>query len=291
MSLKYDYFDGPAGLLQQCDAAFLAGQQFVGVGGVDVESLSLGDRDGSNLGAGSAQPGTYFTIYGAGNAAIAAWFLVSGEVAPSVPGATLLQITLLSGDSSAQCATKIAAALNGLPQKYFQAVTIGNAIQTTTNMPAAVSPLTLGASGWGTAAAAVVQAGIAPTGNFLAISNDLKTNAAAGFTIFTLNYTATGISSAILRGTNGNNAASNCPRHPVGACNCNGNVGSRPASPGGGSFAQAQRQPNNFILKSYIAGIIDALAHQNIYSYEVSANLNVSDSIDTTVNLNFNFSP
>jgi hypothetical protein len=295
MSLKYDYFQGPAGLLQQCDAAFIAGQGFVGVGGVDVESLSLGDRNGSNLGAGASTPGYYFTIYGPGNAQVTVWFQVTSETAPSV-GGQLLQVNLTSGMTSAQVATAIAAALNAMPQGYFEAVTIGNAIQTTTTAPGAVNALTLGGSGWGTAAAAVVQAGVAPTGNYLAISNDLKTNAAAGFTCFTLNYTATGISSAILRGTNGSNAASPCPRHPVGGCGCHPNSYTnnsyKPATPGGGNnYTYAQRQPNNYILKSYLAGIIDALAQQNIYSYEVSANLNVSDAIDTTINLTFNFSP
>ena len=290
-SLKYMYFDGPAGLLQQVDAAFAAGQAFVGTGSADVESLSLGDRNGSNLGAGSATPGTYFTIAAAGGSLVAPWFHVTTEVAPSVPGAQLLQINLTGSETSAQVATKIAAALNTLPQLYFTALTVGNSIQTTTNMPGVASPLALGGSGWGSAAAAVISPGVLPTGNYLAISNDLKTNAAAGFTIFTLNYTATGISSAILRGTNGNNAASTCPRHPVGACNCHGNNSYQRQSSGNPHYSYAQRQPNNYILKAYLAGITDALAQQNIYSYEVVPMLNVSDAIDTTIDLNFNFSP
>ena len=288
MSLKYDYFDGPAGLLQQADAAFAAGQAFVGSGASDVESLSLGDRNGSNLAAGSTNPGTYFTIQGA-SALYAIWMSVSGEVAPSVPGATLVPVTLTTGMTSAQAAAAISAVLVALPQGDFTATTIGNSIQTTTTQPKTVSPLTLG-SGWGTAAAAVVHAGVTATGNYLQISTDLKTNAQAGFTIFTLNYTATGISSAILRGTNGNNAASNCPRHPAGACNCHGNNSYRVQTSGAPSSQYAQRQPNNLILKAYLAGITDALAQQNLYSYEVTPMLNVTDSISTTVDLNFNFS-
>ena len=289
MSLKYDYFDGPAGLLQQADAAFAAGQAFVGSGASDIESLSLGDRNGSNLGAGSSNPGTYFDIDGYA-AVYRVWISVAGEVAPASLGRTLVQVAILSGDSSAQAAVKIAAALSGLAQNDFTTTVIGNAIQSTVNNAKAVSPLTLGASGWGTASAAVVTAGVTPTGNYLQISMDLKTNAQAGFTIFTLNYAATGISSAILRGTNGNNAASNCPRHPAGACNCYGNNSYRVQTSGAPSSQYPQRQPNNLILKAYLAGITDALAQQNLYSYEVTPMLNVTDQVTTTVDLNFNFS-
>lgn len=46
---------------------------------------------------------------------------------------------------------------------------------------------------------------------------------------------------------------------------------------------------NNLILKAYLAGIEFGLADQEIYNYECSASLNISDSINTSIDLNFTF--
>lgn len=46
---------------------------------------------------------------------------------------------------------------------------------------------------------------------------------------------------------------------------------------------------NNLILKSYLAGIQAGLADQEIYAYECAPALNTSDSVDTKIDLNFNF--
>lgn len=46
---------------------------------------------------------------------------------------------------------------------------------------------------------------------------------------------------------------------------------------------------NNLILKAYLAGIQDGLAQQEVYNYECTAALNVADSVDTKIDLNFNF--
>ena len=46
---------------------------------------------------------------------------------------------------------------------------------------------------------------------------------------------------------------------------------------------------NNLILKSFLDGIVDGFAQQNIYSYQVNPTLNVSDTITTSVDLNFTF--
>ena len=46
---------------------------------------------------------------------------------------------------------------------------------------------------------------------------------------------------------------------------------------------------NNLILKSYLAGIQKGLADQQIYSYECTPSLNITDAIETKINLNFNF--
>lgn len=88
------------------------------------------------------------------------------------------------------------------------------------------------------------------TANSTAISNALKDNAAQGKTKFTVTLSGTGtLSAAYLRANNG----------------------------------------NNLLLKAFLAGITDELASQDIYSYECTPALNVSDSINTNVDLNFNF--
>ena len=46
---------------------------------------------------------------------------------------------------------------------------------------------------------------------------------------------------------------------------------------------------NNLILKAYLAGIQQGLANQEVYNYECIPTLNVSDSINTSIDLNFTF--
>lgn len=46
---------------------------------------------------------------------------------------------------------------------------------------------------------------------------------------------------------------------------------------------------NNLILKAYLAGIEFGLADQEIYNYECSASLNISSTVDTSIDLNFTF--
>ena len=46
---------------------------------------------------------------------------------------------------------------------------------------------------------------------------------------------------------------------------------------------------NNLILKAYLAGIQQGLANQEIYNYECTPALNVSDSVENKIDLNFNF--
>lgn len=88
------------------------------------------------------------------------------------------------------------------------------------------------------------------TSNLAALSTALMNNAAQGLTKFTVTVTGTGsVNAAYLRGQNG----------------------------------------NNLLLKSFLAGITDGLAAQSIYSYECSLVLNVSDSVNTNVDFNFNF--
>ena len=176
---------------------------------------------------------------------------MAGELPPVSVGLTLVQVALLSGDTSAQAAAKIAAALIAIPSLDFSAITIGGSIETTASAPKAVNPLVLGASGWGTAVAAVVTAGTNPTGSYLVISNALKQYAAMGRTDFKINFPiSSSLNSQTLRANHG----------------------------------------NNLILKAYFAGIVDGFANEDIYSYEVRPILNVSDKASTSVDLVFNFS-
>ena len=46
---------------------------------------------------------------------------------------------------------------------------------------------------------------------------------------------------------------------------------------------------NNLILKAFLAGVQQGLADQEIYSYECAPALNVSDSVENKIDLNFNF--
>jgi len=46
---------------------------------------------------------------------------------------------------------------------------------------------------------------------------------------------------------------------------------------------------NNLILKSYLAGITKGLSDQSIFDFECTPTLNVADTVDTKIDLNFDF--
>lgn len=48
---------------------------------------------------------------------------------------------------------------------------------------------------------------------------------------------------------------------------------------------------NNLYNKSYQAGIINGLAQQGIYGYEVAVALNTKDNVTTSIDFNFTFNP
>ena len=48
-------------------------------------------------------------------------------------------------------------------------------------------------------------------------------------------------------------------------------------------------QNGNLYAATYLAGIMDALAQQNIYSYEVSLDINATDISVTSIDFNFDF--
>jgi hypothetical protein len=45
----------------------------------------------------------------------------------------------------------------------------------------------------------------------------------------------------------------------------------------------------NVLVKAYLAGISQGLGNQQLYSYEVTPKLNISDTVTTRIDLNFNF--
>lgn len=248
MSLRDSYFNGPNGLQLQMDAAFANGIAYVGVGASDVSTLSLGDRNGSNLGAGSGQPGKYFT-YATPSANFVFWMYVAGEIAPSVAG-TLIQVTILSGDSSTQVASKIASAMNAIVGTPFSSTSSASVVRMSNSAAGLVIlPVSAGTLG-GTAVVAQESPGVAPTGVYAALQQGLANAAAAGQQDFRVVTIGTGsMNAAILRASNGNNLA----------------------------------------LRSFFAGIYQALADQQIYDYQVRLQLDISTSSSTNVIFNFGF--
>lgn len=247
MSLKTDYFDGLTGLHSNLNNAFDAGVALIGTGVTEISSLDLGDRNGSNIGAGSGIAGVYLDIDGPG-AGYRFWMYVSGEIAPSSAGRTLVQVTVASGATRAQLAGNINDAINALSGSPFETQMIGDSIQIETSGPKTIAnPIAL-SSGWGLAVASVVQVGSDATGNYSTIRSALLENASEGSTTFTVTVTAT-LNPTALRANKG----------------------------------------NNLLLKAYLAGIQKGLSDQQLYDYEVAPALNVTDTITTSIDLNFTF--
>ena len=206
MSLRDSYFNGPTGIQSQMDAAFANGIAYIGVGANDITTLSLGDRNGSNLAAGNTSPGLYST-YATPSANYVMWMYVNGEIAPSVAG-TLVQVTILSSDNSTAVAMKIAAAMNAIVGSPFSCISAANVITMNNNVSGVVIlPASVGTLG-GTAAVAQAQAGIAPTGQYSALQTALQQAAAGGKQNFRVVTQGTGnMNAAILRANNGHNLA------------------------------------------------------------------------------------
>jgi hypothetical protein len=250
MSLRDSYFNGPSGIQQQMDAAFQAGVAYVGAGVADQSTLNLYGMSGSSLAAGSSNPGKYFT-YSSPTATYAMWFYVSGEVAPSVSNATLVQVTVLSGDSPTQVAAKVATAMNAIGGTPFSAISSSSVVTMTNNVVGGtVTPISVGTLG-GTATVAQVVAGVNSTGNFSVLQSALVAAAAQGLTKFHV----------IIQGT----------------------------GTGNGVYLR-YRNGRNMYLSSFFAGILQAMASEEIYDYQVSLTLDISVNSSTNVIFGFNFS-
>jgi len=248
MSLRDSYFNGPNGLQQQMDGAFQAGMDYVGAGVADISTLDLGDRNGSNLASGSGFPGKYFS-YATPSANYFMWFLVSGEIAPTVTG-TLVQVAISGSDNATQVAAKTAAAMNAVSNSPFSAMSSADVVTMANKVVGAVIlPVSAGNLG-GTSSVAQVQAGVNPTGNYSTLQVALSNAAAAGQLDFKLLVQGTGsANSSYLRGRNG----------------------------------------DNLYLRSFFAGILQAMAAQQIYDYQVGLELDISTIQGTNVIFHFNF--
>lgn len=249
MSLRDSYYNGPSGIQQQMDGAFAAGVAYVGAGVQDESTLELGDRNGSNLAAGSLNPGFYFT-YSSPTATYAMWIYVSGEVPPTLGNAQLVQVTILSGDSGTQVAAKIAAAMNAIGGEPFSVVSSSIVVTMVNNIAGgAVIPVSVGTLG-GTAAVAQVTAGVLPTGNFSVLQSSFVAAAAQGLSDFRILIQGTGTGNAVyLRYRNGHNQ----------------------------------------YLAAFFAGIRYALAGEKIYDYQVGLTLDISVNSSTNVIFSFHF--
>lgn len=47
---------------------------------------------------------------------------------------------------------------------------------------------------------------------------------------------------------------------------------------------------DNLVLKAFLSGVVEALSQQDIYNFECEPTLNTSDTVNTSVDLNFTFS-
>jgi hypothetical protein len=249
MSLRDSYFNGPSGIQQQMDAAFQAGVAYVGAGRQDQSTLNLYGMNGAALAAGSANPGKYFT-YSSPTASYAMWYYVSGEVPPSAGNATLVMITVLSGDSPTQVAVKTALAMNAIGGMPFSVTSSSDVVSMVNNIAGvAILPISVGTLG-GTAVATQVVAGILPTGNYSVLQSSLTSAAAQGLTDFRVLVQGTGTGNAVyLRYRNGHNQ----------------------------------------YLAAFFAGVRSALASEEVYDYQVGLTLDISMSSSTNVIFSFHF--
>lgn len=277
MSLKTDYFDGATGLQANINAAFQAGIDFVGTGVTEISELDLGDRSGANLGAGSGIAGFYMDIDGP-SSGYRVWISVAGEIAPPSAGRSLVQVAILVGDTRAQAAEKIGAAVAAISGTPFSVTVIGGSVRMETSSPKTISnPVALSA-GWGSATATVEQTGSDATGNYSAIRAALLSAAAAGQTKFTLTLMVT-YNPALVRGSA--KCGPVAPSSSMSSCGCGQSSSYCSCS--------SKSNGNNLIAKAYIDGIVAGMAEQEIYSFEVTPKLNVSDTVDTKIDLCFHF--
>lgn len=201
MTLKQDYFDGLTGLQNRLSVAFTTGVNFVGSGPLEISTINLGDQDATAVTIGTA-PGYYFEI-SSSTITYRIWYKPTTETPPTSAGKTLIQVTLVPGDTSTDVATKTAAALLAIVNEPFDVEQIGTLLKITNLVSGAAGDISLGTLA-GSAAVSTIQNGVAATGNYLALQTALKTAAAGGTTSFTTTIT-TSFNTVSLRANNGNN--------------------------------------------------------------------------------------
>ncbi len=278
MALKDSYYEGNSGLFAQLEAAFQAGIAFVGASANETDVLILSGVNGTTL-TQPAAPGLYFD-FSSPSVDYRFWFFISTETAPAAGGRNLVQVAVLSGDSAIIVASKLAAAINIMVNVPFDASNQGDTVSITSNVagPANNAPsdgtLANGSS------ISVTVPGITATGNYTTIQAALAANAAQGLKNFCVNIPTT-YNNAILRGPSysyGNKCGHNMNYNQCSVCSCNG----QPQQPRSG-------MGQNLIAKAYLNGIQYALAGNQLYEFEVHANLNLSQTPDTSIDLNFTF--
>jgi hypothetical protein len=201
MSLKDAYFSGLTGLRQQTKNAYNAGIAFVGSSVAEVTDLDLGNVNGAALVTGSA--GKYFDISSL-SLDYRIWFNTGTEVAPGPGGRSLVSVAVLSSDSGAVVASKLAAAVNLIATTPFSAVNTETVIRFTGSLSGpgntAADDGTLG----GTSSVTLVTPGVTPNGSFTTLQSGLEAAAGNGTKTFTITI-QTNYNPAALRGNNGNN--------------------------------------------------------------------------------------
>jgi hypothetical protein len=177
------------------------------------------------------------------------YFIVNGEIAPPVSG-TMVPITILSGDGTLQVAAKVALAMSSISGSPISASSTADIVDMNNNIVGPVIlPVSAGTLG-GTSAVNQVQAGVAPTGNYATLQGALSAAAAAGQLQFNFLVQGTGTANSVyLRGRNG----------------------------------------DNLYLRSFFAGILQAMANQQIYDYQCGLELDISTIQGTNVIFHFNF--
>lgn len=316
MSLKTDYFDGLTGLHQNLNNAFNAGVAFVGTGVTEISSLDLGDRSGANIGSGvlytltvTAADATAGDIYSSGGnnytvqgtISAGTTLIVRGYVNPGASG-TLTKVSG-SGDASIVWSANSAAAqagiyfdVDGLGVGYRLWMYVSNEIAPSSGGRQLVQVTIANAATRAEAAESIMDALVALSGspfNVSMIGDSLRIETSAPKTISNHISLSSGWGSAVVAVVqNGSDATGNFSTIRSALLNA--------AANGTTSFVvtlTATLNPsglrankgNNLLLKAHLAGIQKGLSDQQLYEYEVTPSLNITDSIDTKIDLNFHF--
>lgn len=177
------------------------------------------------------------------------WMSVSGQVAPASAGRQLVQVGISSAASRAEAASSINDAILAVSGSPFKTTMIGDSIRIETSTPKTVAN----------------SIALSSSGWGLAVVAVVQVGSDS-----TGNYAT--IRQALL-----DNASQGATKFTVTVT-----ASLNPT-------ALRANKGNNLLLKAYLAGITKGLSDQQLYSYEVTPALNVSDTVATYIDLNFAF--